>query len=169
MAHRRFEFPMPADAETVFDAFHYHFWRARWDSLVQQTAVVGGAPCPYVGAQTHSTGAGLLKGLDMCTQFVAFDRPHLAAATMVGQSFPFVRWAASMRHSSMQAHQSVLIYTYNFETGPAAIRWLMEPIVARIFDHQTRKRFARLQRFLKSHAAEVVAWQQTQRERDGTH
>ncbi len=169
MTHRRFEFPMPADAATVFDAFHYHFWRARWDTLVQETHVVGGAPCPFVGAQTHSTGAGLLKGLDMCTQFVAFDRPNLAAATMVGQSFPFVRWAASMRHRPLDARQSVMVYTYNFETSPKALRWLMEPIVKVIFDHQTRKRFARLQQFLHSHANEVLAWQKSQRTADDPH
>lgn len=34
MAHRRFEFDMPAPADVVFDAFHFHVWRARWDSLV---------------------------------------------------------------------------------------------------------------------------------------
>lgn len=27
MAHRRFEFDMPAPADVVFDAFHFHVWR----------------------------------------------------------------------------------------------------------------------------------------------
>lgn len=43
MAHRKFTFPMPDEASVVFDAFHYHCWRARWDSLVSQTHVEGGA------------------------------------------------------------------------------------------------------------------------------
>jgi hypothetical protein len=34
MTRRRLEFSMPAEAAVVFDAFHYHRWRSRWDSLV---------------------------------------------------------------------------------------------------------------------------------------
>lgn len=51
MAHRRFEFDMPAPAEVVFDAFHFRHWRLKWDSLVRDTRVRGGAPCPF--GRTH--------------------------------------------------------------------------------------------------------------------
>jgi hypothetical protein len=37
MVHERFAYEMPADAEVVFDAFHYSHWRHRWDSLVNAT------------------------------------------------------------------------------------------------------------------------------------
>ena len=125
MAHQRFEFDMPAPAEVVFDAFHYHVWRARWDSLVGNARVVGGAPCPFVGAETENTGGGWLRGLSMRTRFVTFDRPHVAAASMIGRSFPFSRWAASMRHRDTQPGRSVLIYVYTIEAGPKALRWLL--------------------------------------------
>ncbi len=42
MSHRSFTFAMPAPATVVFDAFHYHHWRHRWDSLVSATAVESG-------------------------------------------------------------------------------------------------------------------------------
>ena len=160
MSHRSFNFPMPAPAAVVFDAFHYHHWRHRWDSLVSDTAVQGGAPCPSVGAITQNTGGGWMRALAMRTQFVAYERPHLAAAAMVGRSFPFSRWAASMRHKAQGDGQSVLIYTYTFEVGPQWIAWCMRPVVERIFEHQTRKRFARLHTFLAGHAQEIVHWQQ---------
>lgn len=162
MAHKKLEFPMPASEAVVFDAFHYHHWRLRWDSLVRATRVQGGAPCPFKGAVTESAGAGLLRGLSMQTQFVAYDRPRLAAATMVGRSFPFTQWAASMRHRASGPGQSVLVYTYTLEVGPAAMRWLMGPVVEAIFYWQTHRRFARLRRFLVRHAGEVQQWQQAQ-------
>lgn len=62
MKKRQLEFPMPASDEVVFDAFHYHYWRCRWDSLVSATHVLGGAPHPFVGAITENTGAGALRG-----------------------------------------------------------------------------------------------------------
>jgi len=160
MAHRRFEFPMPAAADVVFDAFHHHVWRARWDSLVSETRVRGGAPCPYVGAITENAGGGALRGLTMSTRFVSYDRPRLAAATMVGRSFPFARWAASMRHKPLEADRSLMIYTYHFDVAPSSLRWAMEPIVQSIFDRQTLRRFGRLQQFLTQHAHEVERWQQ---------
>lgn len=161
MVHERFEFEMPASAEVVFDAFHYHEWRSRWDSLVNATHVIGGAPCPYVGAITENSGGGILRGLAMRTEFISFDRPRIAAATMRGRSFPFVRWAASLKHHPAANGHSLMVYTYSFEAGPRGLRWIVEPVTKRIFDWQTRKRFERMRAFLAGHAAEVAAWQQS--------
>lgn len=119
MAHERFEFEMPASCEVVFDAFHYHQWRSRWDSLVSRTHVVGNAPCPYVGAVTENTDGGWMRILSMKTQFVSYNRPHVAAATMLGRSFPFARWSASMQHKALDGERSVMIYTYTFEAAPS--------------------------------------------------
>ena len=150
---------MPASCEVVFDVFHYHCWRARWDSLVERTRVSDGSPCPYVGAVSDNSGAGLLRGLSMRTEFIAYDRPRMAAAKMLGRSFPFTRWAASMKHEAIGPQRSLLIYTYTIEAGPAPLRWLMEPVVTWIFAAQTRKRFARMRNFLATNAAQVEAWQ----------
>ena len=159
MAHRTFEFQMPASESVVFDAFHYPHWRSQWDSLVSHSQVTDGAPCPYVGATTKNTGAGILSVLSMQTQFVSFDRPRVAAAAMLGQSFPFKRWAASMRHREAGSDQSVLIYTYTFDVFPVPLRWAIEPIVVGIFNAQTNRRFSRLRKFLTKHAKEVTQWQ----------
>jgi hypothetical protein len=153
---------MPASAEVVFDTFHYHQWRARWDSLVSDTHVTDGAPCPYVGAISENTGGGLLQALSMRTQFVTFDRPRIAAATMLGRSFPFTKWAASMQHSRIDDHHSIMIYTYTFRAGPPLIDWMLEPVVKIVFNWQTRRRFERMRVFLAAHATEVEQWQRTQ-------
>jgi hypothetical protein len=159
MTHRRLEFAMPAEEAVVFDAFHYHHWRSRWDPLVGITRVQGGAPCPFVGAVTENTGAGLLRPLSMRTRFASYDRPRVAAASMLGRSFPFTRWAASMQHRRTGPGESLLIYTYTFEVGPSPLRWLIGPVVDRMFHRRTCERFERLQAFLASHAEEVVRWQ----------
>jgi hypothetical protein len=162
MSHDKLEFAMPANAAVTFDAFHYHQWRHRWDSLVSGTRVEGGAPCPSVGAITHNVGGGWMKALTMRTQFVSYDRPHLAAASMVGRSFPFVRWAASMRHKDCDGGRSILIYTYTFEVGPRWAAWVLGPVVRCVFEYQTRRRFARLQSFLVRGAVDIEAWQRLQ-------
>jgi hypothetical protein len=163
MSRHKLSFDMPAESAVVFDAFHYHYWRHRWDSLVESTAVVGGAPCPYPGAITQSQGGGWLGALSMRTRFVTYEPPRLAAACMEGKSFPFDRWAASMRHEDVSASRSTLIYTYSLDTRPAWAQWFLRPVVHTVFRYQTRKRFMRLSGFLLHHAPEIREWQ---RERD---
>lgn len=162
MAHKKMIFSMPARADIAFDAFHYHAWRCQWDSLVRRTSVDSGAPCPSVGAITENQGAGALRALAMRTQFIRYDRPVLAAAAMVGHSFPFTQWAASMRHQDNGPNQSLLIYTYTFQVGPAPVRAVLEPVVDWIFVLKTRQRFKRLARFLASHAGDIAEWQRAQ-------
>jgi Polyketide cyclase / dehydrase and lipid transport len=159
MRHRRLEFPMPATAAVVFDAFHHLHWRFRWDSLVRAADVDGGHAEPFVGAVSNNRGAGWLRGLSMTTEFITYDRPRVAAANMVGRSFPFRRWAASMRHQALADGTSLMIYTYSIETGPLALRWFSDALIGWTFDHQTRRRFARLHDFLATHANDVEAWQ----------
>jgi hypothetical protein len=154
MVHERLEFPMPAPAAVVFDAFHYHCWRHRWDSLVRRTQVVGGDPCPSVNAITENGGAGWLRPLSMRTRFVSYQPGVVAAAVMVGRSFPFRKWAASMRHRPLGESGSLMVYTYRLEA------MLFEPLMRVAFRRQTFDRFHRLQQFLASHAGEVVRWQQ---------
>jgi hypothetical protein len=165
MVHDRFEYEMPAEPEVVFDAFHHHQWRHRWDSLVHATHVIGGAPAPFVGAVTENAGGGLLRPLAMRTQFVSYQRPRVAAAAMVGTAFPFTRWAASMRHRALADGRSVMIYTYSFETRPRWLRWAMEPVTKWVFDWQTHRRFRRMRHFLGLHREEIRAWQLRQEHR----
>ncbi len=162
MGSHKLSFEMPAESAVVFDAFHFHHWRHRWDSLVESTAVVGGAPCPYPGALTQSRGSGWLGALSMCTRFVTYEPPRLAAARMEGGCFPFERWAASMRHVDLAPSRSTLIYTYSLDTRPRWARWWMVPVVHLVFQYQTRKRFGRLNTFLRHHADQVRAWQKEQ-------
>ena len=159
MGSHKLSFDMPAECAVVFDAFHYHDWRHRWDSLVASTAVVGGAPCPYPGALTQSHGSGWLGALSMRTRFVTYQPPRLAAAHMEGSSFPFERWAASMRHVETAPTRSTLIYTYSLETRPRWARWFVYPVVHMVFRYQTRRRFGRLAAYLLHHADEIREWQ----------
>ena len=160
MVQRRLEFDMPAPPAVVFDAFHHQIWRRRWDPLVASTQICGGADCPFVGAETVNRGAGVLSWFEMRTRFVSFDRPKVAAATMIGVSFPFVRWAASMRHRACaDPGRSVMTYTVNFDTSAGVARWGLQPVVMALFVAQSRRRFARLQGFLARHAHDIVQWQ----------
>ncbi|MGH8856923.1 MAG: hypothetical protein ACREXG_02675 [Polaromonas sp.] len=149
---------MNAPCEAVFDAFHHHELRSRWDSLVKHPVLENGDEWPSVGAVTRNPGSGWMRVLSMRTQFVSFQRPTLAAAHMVGSSFPFSLWAASLKHRPLADNRSQLIYTYNIK----ACWWLRgwaEWAVHRVFRFETARRFRRMQKYLDGNLAEVTDWQ----------
>ncbi|MGH8847785.1 MAG: hypothetical protein ACREXQ_11190 [Polaromonas sp.] len=149
---------MNAPCEAVFDAFHHHELRSRWDSLVKHPVLENGDEWPSVGAVTRNPGSGWMRVLSMRTQFVSCQRPTLAAAHMVGSSFPFSLWAASLKHRPLAGNQSELIYTYNIKA-----RWWLrgwaEWAVHRVFRYETARRFRRMQKYLDGNLAEVTDWQ----------
>lgn len=158
MPHGCLSFVMNAPCEVVFDAFHHHELRSRWDSLVKHPVLENGDEWPSVGAVTFNPGSGWTQFMSMRTQFVSFQRPALAAAHMVGHSFPFSMWAASLKHKPLSNNQSQLIYTYNIK----ACWWLRawaDWAVHGVFRYETARRFRCMQKYLDSHLEEVLAWQ----------
>lgn len=162
MPHGRLSFVMNAPCDAVFDAFHHHDLRQRWDSLVRHPVLENGASWPSVGAVTFNPGSGWARGLSMRTKFLSFERPRLAAACMVGKSFPFSMWAASLRHEPLGGQRSLLVYTYNIKSS-ASLRGWAEWVVHGLFHLESRRRFRRMQRYLDEHLAQVIDWQERQR------
>jgi hypothetical protein len=56
----------------------------------------------------------------------------------------FGAWAASIRHEDVAPGQSRITYTYHFTARPRALRWALEPIMARLFHWETKKRLLAL-------------------------
>ena len=141
---------MPAPSAAVFEAFHHHAVRLRWDTLLAEAYVEGGGNHPYPGAITFNRGKGWKSGLKMRTQFVAYDPPRLSAAAMVGPTGMFEQWAASMKHRDAGDGTSELVYSFNLRLRP---RWLLAPfdwIAIWIFAWQTRMRFRAMAAYLES-------------------
>jgi hypothetical protein len=162
MSHGRIIFTMDAPCEVVFDAFHHHELRQRWDSLVKHPILENGDEWPSVGAVTFNPGTGWTRFLSMRTRFISFDRPTIAAATMVGITFPFQTWSASLKHLPLPDEQSNLIYVYNIKASWYLRGWAGW-VVHAVFRHETHRRFLRMQKYLAIYASEIKVWQAARR------
>ena len=149
MAQRRLTLIMPAQAAAAFEAFHNHQLRLRWDTLLSVAQVEGGGSHPYVSAITRNVGRGWKRLLGMRTRFVTYDPPHVAVAVLVAPSGPFALWAASMRHEDRGDGTSTLVYVFNLKLRPRWIGRLMDPLAARVFKWETRRRFGAMARYLQ--------------------
>lgn len=138
---------MPASAEAVFDLLHDYQRRLEWDTLLQKAYLEDDFSESCKGAISVCQGKAILGGFALRTQYVTFERGKVAAVKMLNQPPFFDTFAASIRHTEISENQSEIIYKFNFTAKPKFLRWLLHPIMNRIFAWETRKRLQSLKEF----------------------
>ncbi|HZN36474.1 MAG TPA: SRPBCC family protein [Pirellulaceae bacterium] len=143
MAHGEVSQTIPASCEEVFDLLHDYERRLEWDSLLSEARLTGGHTRAGLGATSVCVGRRSLGGVALETEYVAFERPRLAAVKMINRPPLFASWAASIKHEPA-AGGSRVAYTWTFTARPRWLAWLLEPILNRVFRRETRRRLAAL-------------------------
>ncbi|EGH95136.1 MULTISPECIES: hypothetical protein [Pseudomonas syringae group] len=149
MPVRRIRLIMPCSATQAFETFHNHDIRTRWDSLLSSAVVEDGSSHPYVGAISSNQGRGWKRLFAMRTRFVNY-RPshHVAAAVLIEPQGCFQEWAASMHHKDLGDNTSELTYTFNLRLRPRWLGWMFDSLINRLFEIETRRRFAAMAKYL---------------------
>ncbi|MGV1037212.1 MAG: SRPBCC family protein [Candidatus Nanopelagicales bacterium] len=140
-------------AATVFDTVHNYPVRTQWDTLLRRAYTVGGAR-PARDVVTICVAHWYLGGLKFRTRYVTFNRPTLAAVTLVSPYFVFENWSASIRHRDHPIEgpgepSSELVYTLTFRCRPAALARPLEFVAMRLFRTETRRRLKALKQYLE--------------------
>jgi hypothetical protein len=143
---------MPCCAADAFDAFHDHRVRSQWDTLLSHASVEGGGSHPYVGAITVNKGRGWKRLFAMRTRFVNYQPGQVAAAVLVEPMGCFQWWAASMRHRDIDTASSELTYTFTLRVRPKWLGRVLDPLVNRLFELETRNRLAAMADYLRARA-----------------
>jgi len=147
---RRITMIMPCCAADAFEAFHDHRLRSQWDTLLSHAGVEGGGSHPSIGAISVNQGRGWKRLFAMRTRFVNYQPGHVAAAVLVEPMGCFQWWAASMQHRDLDGASSQLIYTFTLRLRPTWLGRIIDPLVNRLFEWQTRKRFKAMAAYLKA-------------------
>lgn len=148
---------MPASCERTFDLIHDYGRRLEWDTLLRRASVEGGKA--DVGKVAVCTARWILGGYSFRTRYVTFKPPHLAAIKLESRPPFFTKWAASLRHESIDSddtdlaadhreEMSLATYTMTFACRPTFI----EPIAERMFKRETENRLVALANFLQQAA-----------------
>ena len=156
MAHAEIGEVIPAPSSAVFDLLHDYTRRLEWDTLLQAAYLEEGAKVAAKGVTAVCVGRKSLGSIALRTIYVTFERPTLAAVKMVNAPVFFQSWAASIRHEDISVHESRLIYKFHFTTRPRFLRFVLDPLVERIFIWETRKRLQALKAFFieRHHASD---------------
>jgi hypothetical protein len=83
-------------------------------------------------------GRKSLGGIPLKTVYVTFDRPMVAAVKMVNAPAFFRSWEASIRHEDISDQESRGAYQFHFVTKPRILRFILDPLMERVFLGETR-------------------------------
>ena len=147
---------VPAPSAVVFALLHDYQRRLEWDTLLSAAYLDDGFTAAAKGATSVCVGRWHLGRIALKTEYVAFDSPRLAAVKMINRPPLFDAWAASIHHEDLDEHSSRVTYTWTFTARPRALRWLLEPVMNRLFHFETKKRLAALAKFLASNRSGQV-------------
>jgi len=134
--------------EKVFDLLHDYNRRLEWDTLLRKACLLEGATQAGVGVQSLCAGKWTTCGIPMITEYVSFQRGEVVAVKLINHPPFFKTFAATIRHTPVDASSSQITYIYNFNAKPAWLAWLLEPLMNRRLREETKKRLTALKAFL---------------------
>ena len=129
-----------ASCEATFDLIHDYPRRLLWDPFLRSANLLDGATQAEVGVSSRCVARWAAGGMGMNTVYVSLRRPAVAAVTMSHGPFFLRSFAASIRHCSIGEGKSQVTYRYRFAGKPNWLAWIVEPIVGRVFQHETNRR-----------------------------
>jgi hypothetical protein len=134
-----------AESGAVFDLIHDYARRLSWDPLLSAAYLADGHTAAAKGATSVCVGRRSLGAIAVKTVYVTFERPRLAAVKMVNAPPFFQSWAASIEHEDVAPQQSRITYRFHFTTRPRFMRFLLDPLMQKLFAWETGKRLRALQ------------------------
>jgi len=144
-----------APCDAVFDVLHDYGQRLRWDTLLSEARLLGGAVTAGVGVRTLCVGTWRTAFLPVETEYITFRRGEVAAVRLTSGSPLFEKFAASIRHTALSSGGSRVTYTYSFETRPRLVAALVEPIVGRRMARETRARLMALRDYVEQRVSDA--------------
>lgn len=136
--------------ERAFDLSQDYGLRLKWDPFLADIKFLDGATVGGVGVRTWVRSR---RGMEMVSEYVAWDRPRVVAIKMVEggdarATRMFEQFAGSWRFRSWPEDAGLTEVTmrYTFRMRPRCLAWAMEPAARWVFGRDVRGRLAGLKR-----------------------
>ena len=152
MAHSVSSITIDAPGEKVFGVVHDYAVRTSWDTLLRSARMEDGED-PGPGTVAVCGTHWYFGGLVFRTRYVTFNRPVVAAVTLVAPYFVFANWSASIRHRSLgDGSSSEVVYTLTLRCRPRWAARVLSQFAMKAFEIETRRRLRALKRYLETAA-----------------
>ena len=155
MPHGMIREVIPASSSEVFRLIHDYKRRLEWDTLLQEAYLTPGHDEAKLGAVSVCRGKMILGGIALMTQYIVFRPGETASIKMVNRPPFFETFAATIRHRDLGDATSSVEYTLEFTAHPRWLRWVLHPIMARLFVLETGKRLRALKAYFADNARQM--------------
>lgn len=132
-----------AAADDVFDLAQDYELRLSWDPFLRAMRFLDGAREADVGVRVWVRAK---NGLVMTVEYVTLQRPRTVAMKMIEGPWFFRRFAGSWRFHEHAAQQTTATFRYVFDSRPAWMRAVVDPVIARVFQRDIEARLRGLKR-----------------------
>jgi len=144
--HSTIEIAAPPDP--LFRLSQDYGLRLEWDPFVRELRFLDGATEPAVGVQVWVRAK---NGLTMSVRYITVSRPGHIAMTMVQGPWLFGRFSGAWKFRELEGGaRTEVVFSYNFETRPAWLRFLMTPIARARLQRDMDERLAALKRSVET-------------------
>ena len=144
--HSTVEIAAPPDP--IFRLSQDYGLRLEWDPFVRELRFLDGATEPAVGVQVWVRAK---NGRTMTVRYITVSRPGHIAMTMVAGPWMFSRFSGAWKFRELDGGRGTeVVFSYNFETRPALLRWAMTPIARRVLQRDMDERLAALKRSVET-------------------
>lgn len=138
-----------ASCQAIFELLHDYGRRLCWDPFLRQASLLGGASSAGPGVASRCVARWGAGGQAMETVYVSFTAPRLAAVRMTRGPIFLRFFAASIRQHELGGNRTRVTYRYRFAARPGMLARVIEPVVARVFRRETKRRLAALKEFME--------------------
>ena len=117
--------------------------RLAWDPFLREARLLGGAEAAAPGVRAWCVA---WYGLGMETEYVTVTPPRVAAVRMTRGPWLLESFAGSWRFEPAGPGRTRVTFRYRLTARPHWLRWLLHPVLAAFFGHDTRQRLRALKR-----------------------
>lgn len=141
----RHEIQIAMSADALFDLTQDYTRRLAWDPYLAKAHLLHGASAAGVGVEAACTNH---FGMTMVTQYIAYERPRVAAVEMIHGPRLLKRFHGAWNVREITPVHSRLIFTYSFELRGGIVGRLLLPIAARWFSRDMQQRLRALHAYV---------------------
>ena len=132
-----------ADCAELFALTQDYGRRLGWDQFLSEARLLGGAEAPAPGVRAWCVA---WYGLGMETEYVTVIPPRVAAVRRTHGPWLLESFAGSWRFEPAGPRRVRVTFRYRLTARPRWLGWLLHPLLAAFFGHDTRRRLRALRR-----------------------
>jgi ribosome-associated toxin RatA of RatAB toxin-antitoxin module len=131
-------------AETLFWLSQDYSRRLEWDKYLAEAYLVGHPSSAAVGVESFCKNR---SGSVLVSKYISFSPPTHAAVQMTSGPWVLSKFGGTWRFDQLDERSTQVRFIYNFKARPAALKWLLEPLIGTLYRRDMQRRLAAFKRW----------------------